>query len=93
MENMMKRYFEEKEVIWENDFSNNGIYAGTTGVFKSEDGKYFFANYHANELSYTGKNYLEIIPEDIALESAKLNYYDCGVNQAEMFLVEHGYAQ
>jgi len=80
MEKMMKRYFEEdKEVLWEADFRGSlySAYAGSKGIYRSnKDGKYFFAEHHTNAMEYTGKDYLVILPENIAKEALAKKYHN-----------------
>lgn len=77
MANLMKRFLEEsKEVLWEKDLYD-GLYNsidGNEGIYKSEDGKYFYAKYHKNGFTYNGEDILRILPEDIAKKAVAANY-------------------
>ena len=75
---MMKRFYQEdKETLWEQDLYDE-LYTnavdGSRGLYKSADGKYFFAEVHRNGFTYNGHDELRILPEDVVKDA--LQYKD-----------------
>lgn len=75
---MMKRFYEkDKETLWEVELYD-GLYTdavdGSRGIYKSSDGKYFYAEEHRNGFTYNGESYLKLLPENVVKEALTTKY-------------------